>query len=456
MSRTQKIFAAAILLVTLAALPIGSHFYFQSKKGASQIASILSENGFIEFKPPSRLVPPGTWVEVLDKNPLRLGIICPPEEALGANSLTYSESPSIDATLTGRLSTLYSADAEFLKPFDVDNEIKSLKSLSLKLTNVRLLELPDSVVLEGIKSRTASCSNAISFRTKRGAPVSMVKSALRADIVYLAEFHENVSVDIKSDLERELALKLGAQIEIQDGSTTNLVGHDLIWGIREDAVLALVGFGLPSTGGSQRDLKVLGGNGPITSIEAGKQTRKELESRVVFVRYDVPPIKQSSTMNCWAAVFAMMRSWQNSERWTEADAVKSLGKEYVDYLIKNTGLPGGKELAFVNAAGMQAKPPASYTLSAYVSMLKKHGPLWIIVGDGISSHARLLVGIYGDELEESLQSYQKSIFEFIDPLSGNYQYLPAIEFLKEFETEAAWIVDTKQNTQDLRWQILHL
>ena|ERR1700722_16561714 len=100
---------------------------------------------------------------------------------------------------------------------------------------------------------------------------------------------------------------------------------------------------------------------------------------------------------------------------------------------------------------MELEPPANYTLTAYIEMLRSCGPLWIITGDGISAHARLLVGVYGKELTENANTYQNTLFEFIDPLSGTYEYESAMAFSEEFEREARVTTDQVQ----LRWQILH-
>src|SRR5262245_50487804 len=59
------------------------------------LSEALTEYSFTELRPPSTLLAPGTWVEVVGKNPLKLGIICRPAEALGdtaSNSAAWSTS----------------------------------------------------------------------------------------------------------------------------------------------------------------------------------------------------------------------------------------------------------------------------------------------------------------------------------------------------------------------------
>lgn len=91
--------------------------------------------------------------------------------------------------------------------------------------------------------------------------------------------------------------------------------------------------------------------------------------------YDVPPLRQTSAMSCWAAVYAMMKSWKDSSPLSVKGAVATLGEPWHDYYLKDNGLRSGKEKEFVGVVGMGSKPLANYTIDAYVEMLREHGPL---------------------------------------------------------------------------------
>ena len=103
---------------------------------------------------------------------------------------------------------------------------------------------------------------------------------------------------------------------------------------------------------------------------------------------------------------------------------------------------------------MSTLPPANYTIDAWVEMLTTHGPLWIVTGDGISSHARLLVGLYGNVKGEGIAAYEESVFEFIDPLTGTFEYESGLDFSLNFEQEARWLIDGKFDDIELRHQVL--
>lgn len=109
---------------------------------------------------------------------------------------------------------------------------------------------------------------------------------------------------------------------------------------------------------------------------------------------------------------------------------------------------------FVKAADMQALPPANYPLKTFRNLLRERGPVWIITGDGITSHAKLLVGVYGPDEEERRSTYLATTMEFIDPSPGQYVYTTALAFLQEFEREAAHIVWNDLHSIDLRWQVI--
>ncbi|WP_283812403.1 papain-like cysteine protease family protein [Bradyrhizobium sp. USDA 3458] len=188
--------------------------------------------------------------------------------------------------------------------------------------------------------------------------------------------------------------------------------------------------------------------------DATTKSRLGLKDWPIRIRLEVPAIRQPTPMSCWATVYTMMRSWKLGRPVSIDAAISELGAPFTKYLSDDGGLPGGQELEFVKAAGLRAKPPASYPLTIFRKLLRENGPVWIVTGDGITSHARLLVGIYGTDEAEKIETYKSSVMEFIDPASGKYVYEPALKFFAVFEREAAFIVDNRYDALDLRWQII--
>ncbi|MDX1047683.1 hypothetical protein GOL40_31350 [Sinorhizobium medicae] len=184
-----------------------------------------------------------------------------------------------------------------------------------------------------------------------------------------------------------------------------------------------------------------------------KPARRRFNDMAAKLGHDVPVIRQPTPMSCWATVYAMLVSWKEQRVVPIKTAIEKLGEPYTSYFLQDMGLPGGQELAFVEAAGLRALPPANYPLSTFRRLLREKGPVWVITGDGISSHARLLVGIYGPDEQEKRSSYIGTTLEFIDPRLGDYVYFSALDFFEEFEREAAFIVNSDLQW-DLRWQVL--
>jgi len=420
------------------------------------MGDVLTSNGFVELLPPSTLFSPGTWVEVRRSNPLHLGVICGAKDALGiADADQTLASESISLNFESSLTSTFSIGAETLGLWSAQGNLNGVRSVDFQLSNVKLLEIPDTAVIEGVGRRSARCREAIKFRLAGTNPVSMIKSALVADVRYTVKFKGDVDAEAKSAAIHVLATKLKAISTIGASNGSSLVGQQLVWGVRDDSRLARVGSGLPATGNAGAGHSILRGKGPITQVENEAQARRRFPDKVLLASVDVTPRRQETQMGCWATVYAMMRSWRDGRDLPVDRAVAELGPTYVSYLAGDTGLPGGGERQFVADAGMVAEPPMNLSLRGFVESLSDHGPLWIIVGDGINSHALLLVGIHGSGVDETHRSYEDAVFEFVDPADGAFHYRPAIEFMAEFEREAVFVVNVPGGEIPLRWQILH-
>lgn len=450
-----------IVSVVVAALVAGALVAFfsmgRTETTASQeLGEILVENGFVELRPPSTFFSPGTWVEVRASSPLQLSIICGPQDSLGlVGDEQVASSGSIDLSFQSKLAPRFALDASTLAAWKGNVELSAVKSVTFKLSNVTLKEVADAVVVERFSRRSTSCRDAIDFRLNKPNPVSMVKSALIADVDYVVEFEGTASAEAKAEATKAMAVSLGLNVGADQSNETRLLGKQLVWGVRDDSVLARFGYKLPATGNSVGNRSILGGKGPITEIVRESRNGRAAPDKKTLAAVDLSPLKQSTPMGCWATAYTMMKSWKDGRPQAVRDAVEGLGPTYEHYYAADLGLPGGQELGFVAQAGMVAEPPANYTLSGFVSMLLDYGPLWIIVGDGISSHALVLSGIYGTAADEQLSAYEDAVFEFIDPQDGAFHYVPALDFMADFEREAGAIVSTGRMDLPLRWQVLH-
>ncbi len=450
--KASIIVAAAVLIVAVVAmLWVGF-----GGTGGRDLQTVLNDAGFVELKPPSTLIQPGTWVEVQSRNPLRLRTICSAESALHLTQEQLAQSGSADTSITRALSGNFKVALETLGVGEATATSKVVQAAELRLSNVRLIELADDQILKNLPQRDKACAEAIKLRYDNNRnSLTMIGAVLIADAEYRFTFNGQADASAKTSAVSEFASKANLSVDINRDDSTAVIGTDLVWGVKDDQFMAYQGIGLPSVGASsEASRSILRNSGPIEEIDQTQQVRRSFDDMAIRIRQDVPVMQQPTPMSCWATVYAMLESWKEKQPVTIEAAIARLGEPYVAYLSEDRGLPGGQELAFVEAAGLQAMPPANYPLSTFRRLLREKGPVWIITGDGITSHARLLVGIYGHDEEEKRSTYEATVMEFIDPALGAYVYEPALTFFDEFEREAAFIVNSNQDWVDLRWQVL--
>lgn len=421
------IFAALIIFAS-------SYIIYKLTREAYSLDTILKESSFAEIKPPNNLSPPGTIVFLDNKDPGILKVICPCENAFGKEVKSkWIESPSTDIEILNKLSGTFNVNLDFIKKTKLNPKFDIVKEISLKLSKVKIIEIPDDAVFELLNCRSPYCIEAIKKRVDAGQMVSLVKRVIQADAEYKITFSESVSETVKLEVTADLSLELlGTEAE----HTENMViGKQLFWGVDDDVHLGMLQPGqLPSTG---------------SNLEK-RITKPESSYRIEFdqISYNVSPIKQPNSMGCWITVYTMMQSWKRGEELRIDEILEELGEPWIEYYNMKAGLPANKVLDFIEAAKLNYLQPASYLPSVYADLLSEHGPIWITTGNGFNSHAKLLVGIYGDYTGEV------SIMEFIDPATGNTERLDFLSFIDAYEKEAHFI-NSKRPDLSLRIQILY-
>ncbi|KAI9763307.1 MAG: hypothetical protein M1840_000789, partial [Geoglossum simile] len=147
----------------------------------------------------------------------------------------------------------------------------------------------------------------------------------------------------------------------------------------------------------------------------------------------LPPIKQPDDKTCWAAVAAMMVSWQLQTTFEIVDAVRRAGDDYADKFNAHQALNASDGDAFVEGMDMVSEGGASNLYTHYVDLIQKHGPIWVTVdaqtGSQWAPHALLLTKIEGGKGFTDEDTY----FTCIDPSKGASIRLNYVEFRKAFE-----------------------
>jgi len=262
-------------LVAVAVLGVGGYVLYGHFSGtrSATIGEILRQNGFTEFKPPTRDALPGTLVRVTGAEPLTLGTVCRPEESLGLDLEDIRVSPSASSDLSAALDRTLDLDGSLLDRLNAGGRLNGVRDIKIALANVRILELSDDDVIRALPNRNPACAEAVRLRLEADQPVTMIKAALMADVTYVATTRSEIGGQAALDLGKELAASLQSRITGSDAGTVTLAGENLIWGIRDDQVLAMLGVTLPATGtesGALPEQPLLTGEIAVEGIGAGE------------------------------------------------------------------------------------------------------------------------------------------------------------------------------------------
>lgn len=219
----------------------------------------LKEFGYSELQPPSLLLPPGTLITLKQSDPLIVGIVCPRETAFGAGiAARVQASPSTTSTKFKNLEGTLELSADYVHSLSVDAKENAIEGISMTISNVVVEELPDDAVIDSVGKRSDGCTKAVALRRADNAKLSMVKSAIAADISYVIRYSGSVSASSKADITKKLAHRLGMSGARTDEESVS--GNHLLWGLRDDATLAAyTGGSLPATGTSAHERIVLPG-----------------------------------------------------------------------------------------------------------------------------------------------------------------------------------------------------
>ncbi len=203
---------------------------------APTIGTVLRQSRFSELRPPTTLVPPGTIIQVLDKDPTFVNIVCDRGDALGDPKL--HESTSENVRLVAESEGTLKLSGDYLEQLRANSEFKWIRSVSLTLSNVRVYEITDSTFFSSVRNATEGCRQAVKFRISQKQPIALVKSVMQADVRYSIIFDTATTLDAEArrNLVKNLAMKLNADVTTVTENTVD--GQALYWGIRTDGKLA--------------------------------------------------------------------------------------------------------------------------------------------------------------------------------------------------------------------------
>lgn len=178
-------------------------------------------------------------------------------------------------------------------------------------------------------------------------------------------------------------------------------------------------------------------NGPVLGRAGSSSNRRAQPSRAmaVTVDYRVPdlpmPLRQTSSMVCWAYVATMMASWRDRRSYPVEAYIASLGEPWITKLHSNQGLTAAEAPLLLATIGLQVETTqANFTAERWEDMLREWGPIWVTADNNPALqvqgvHAHILVGIHGRSDDPTVDVF--------DPGTGREENLRMSDFLARYE-----------------------
>ena len=145
----------------------------------------------------------------------------------------------------------------------------------------------------------------------------------------------------------------------------------------------------------------------------------------------VGPVKQKSSMTCWAAAGTMLASWKAGVSMTPETVLDGLGGSWRAKYDADQGLTTSDLRGFTSALGLREEGPMSYSVEGLARLVKAHGPLWVISDDSFEGnhivHARVVTAVKGDGTVDG------TTVTLVDPIVGAFVTEPFARFEQRLE-----------------------
>lgn len=165
---------------------------------------------------------------------------------------------------------------------------------------------------------------------------------------------------------------------------------------------------------------------------------------------EIAAIAQPTDMTCWAAAVTTMVSWRDQASHTIEEVMDQAGQFYHQKFKNNEVLYSDEESKLFAALGMTEKAPQNYSVEGVLSLLRNHGPIFVIGNEGSTGnpalHARVIIGMFGDGTPDGTS------LEIADPDGGQKRTESLRTFAQKYESVAE--VDTNGGFE-LRIQVAH-
>lgn len=174
---------------------------------------------------------------------------------------------------------------------------------------------------------------------------------------------------------------------------------------------------------------------PGGTVEVKTDNKALVGGVAATVTPPVAPLKQKSSMTCWAAAGTMMASWHEGISMPPETLLDRLGGSWRTKYDADQGLTTAELRGFASALNLAEEGPASYTVEGLARLLDSVGPLWILADDSIEGnllvHARIVTEVKGDGTADG------TTVTLVDPVPGTFVTEPFTRFAQRLESTDA-------------------
>jgi hypothetical protein len=226
--------------------------------GSGDLSGIPGELGHQELRPPTTLTPPGTVIVIRRHAPIEVAVVCTQDEVVKSGGGVV-KSATKTVKFAEKTAGSFALGVDYLGSVGIDARASHVKSASMTLSNAEVWEIPDSAIAASLSTIGADCRKAIDVRLGHHRTVALVKSVLRADVVYTVNFDDTVDASVKATLMTGLAAKLGGRVS--STRSWQVEGERLFWGLVTDTDF------FPLAGLSTAPPVLVPGGAPIMRVE---------------------------------------------------------------------------------------------------------------------------------------------------------------------------------------------
>jgi hypothetical protein len=212
----------------------------------------------------------------------------------------------------------------------------------------------------------------------------------------------------------------------QGGPQVKLKVDGLCW---QKTQTAIRNFQSKNMGHKWPDGRVDPGGATLTRLNSFDEQPPVAEWFTYRVPGFKPVIAQPNTNVCWAASYAMLRSWHDSKKYGVEEALAKVGDRYVQLYKNNQGLPWIEASTFYTKAGLQCHRSVCYRVETWLKYLRVHGLLAVVATSVLppipGTHSRVVEGLSSYRAVSAsgeILNPNTAFMQIMDPGFGGTEY----------------------------------